>query len=381
MATSKITTPLPSMMNYMRSINPSLGLMYAVNGDQRIPIEVRETTVRGTIGDYKDGHVEKPKKAKEDGDESKSSAVENPNIQRIDTAFLPPGFGTLAIDYSLTFLAHSLSPDACNDNDYRDLLTQFTSTYRQNGGYQVLASLYLWNIANGRALFRNRFGKNRSVTVTVKGDPGSDNDEKQVFHFADDPSLTLSDFSAWQPGDDAQRLVALIAAALSGRSGPLFLAVSTCIDLNDGAEVYPSQEFIQGQGQAKKQVGSKGKTLASTPHGNVSAQAILHSQKLGNAIRTIDIWHAESDRYGPIPVEPYGVVQKRFAVVRPAHSRTDLFSYLEALDRLIERLGDGNEATPIPDDAHYVMACLIRGGVFSGESKKTRDTKPAKAAK
>jgi len=351
---------IPSMLNFMRSINPSLGLMYAQNASGRVPIEVRDTTVRGVIGDYKDGHLGK----NTEGQDANSKALDNPNIQTIDTAFLPPGYPSLSIDYTLSFLPHSLAPDACNDTEYRGQIEAFAARYRDLNGYAELARLYLWNIANGRTLWRNRFGDQKTVTVTLNGE--------KTFDF-DSGLISMASADGFPANDSSRPLIDAMAGALAGKTPTLTLAVTSSVRLGDGQEVYPSQEFIQSSKRAK-QPGDKSKTLAGIPHGSVKRHAIMHSQKIGNAIRTIDAWHSQAKDYGPIAVEPYGVAQKRFAVLRTVASKSDLFSHLERLDGLMEKMAEGS----IPADAHYVMACLVRGGVYSGEGKKTKKAKKAK---
>ena len=96
---------------------------------------------------------------------------------------------------------------------------------------------------------------------------------------------------------------------------------------------------------------------------------IIHSQKIGNAIRTIDDWHARAADYGKIAVEPYGVVAQRAEAVRLPNSKNDLYSYLKDLEGLTERVATA-KAGALPAEAHYVMACLVRGGVYSGGKKE-----------
>ena len=82
----------------------------------------------------------------------------------------------------------------------------------------------------------------------------------------------------------------------------LFLQVDTYVLLGGGQEVFPSQELILDKtGKSKKS-----KFLYA-----VDKVAALHSQKIGNALRTIDTWHPAANEVGPIAVEPYGSVTNR----------------------------------------------------------------------
>ncbi|MEI4850471.1 type I-F CRISPR-associated protein Cas7f/Csy3, partial [Klebsiella pneumoniae] len=69
-----------------------------------------------------------------------------------------------------------------------------------------------------------------------------------------------------------------------------------------GQEVYPSEELVFNKDKGN---GEKSKVLYA-----VDGIAAMHSQKLGNAIRTIDTWYPEfSDAHiGPIAIEPFGAV-------------------------------------------------------------------------
>ena len=84
----------------------------------------------------------------------------------------------------------------------------------------------------------------------------------------------------------------------------------------------------------------------------------MHSQKIGNALRTIDTWYPNEDGepLGPIAVEPYGSVTSQGRAYRQPKQKKDFYNLL---DSWILK----NEA-PEPEQQHYVMANLIRGGVF-----------------
>jgi cytoskeletal protein CcmA (bactofilin family) len=45
------------------------------------------------------------------------------------------------------------------------------------------------------------------------------------------------------------------------------------------------------------------------------------------------------------------------------------------LDEILDRLNSISDVTEIDGNIHYMMAVLIRGGVFSGESTKSKNAK------
>lgn len=349
---------IPSMLSYCKSLTPSRGLLYAPSGDNPDrPVEVTETTVRGTISNWADGY----KNQQSDG-QVKRSAIENPNIQTIDTCFLPDDADTLQVRFSLTVLANALRPDACNDTGYRQAIEAFTAAYLKQDRFATLGGLYAWNIANARYLWRNRYGLGKTVSVRIES-------EAPLAFNAD--SISLEDPSGFLASADGQALGNKIAAALTDETKPLSLNITATVRLSHGQEVWPSQEFIQSEGRSKRP-GDKGKTLASIPPDGKNRHALIHSQKIGNALRTIDRWHSHVADYGPLAVEPYGTVQK-YAEIARHPGKDDLFTLLQQIDVLADQLDKG-QASPA---SHYLAACLVRGGVFSGEGKEDRKAKKA----
>ena len=97
----------------------------------------------------------------------------------------------------------------------------------------------------------------------------------------------------------------------------------------------------------------------------VNGTAAMHSQKLGNAIRTIDTWYNEYETrngVGPISVEPYGAVTNLGKAFRNPKEKCDFYTLFDKYS-----LGADFDS---PEAAHYVMAMLIRGGVFGASGKE-----------
>ena len=89
----------------------------------------------------------------------------------------------------------------------------------------------------------------------------------------------------------------------------------------------------------------------------------MHSQKIGNALRTIDTWYPEytTANIGPIAIEPYGAVTNLGKAYRSPKDKADFYT-------LFDRFALG-ETLAEKHQEHYVMAVLVRGGVF-GQSGK-----------
>jgi len=88
----------------------------------------------------------------------------------------------------------------------------------------------------------------------------------------------------------------------------------------------------------------------------------MHSQKLGNALRTIDTWYSEYDtQKRVIAIEPYGAVTSMGRAFRSPKYKEDFYTLFERFIEDIESLQS--------HERDYVAAVLVRGGVF-GESDK-----------
>lgn len=123
---------------------------------------------------------------------------------------------------------------------------------------------------------------------------------KQHFTF-DSYDFNLRDFA-----DDQQinELAKIIQFGLMEKHA--LIKVEAYSQLGQGQAVFPSQELVMGGGK-----GDKSKFLYQ-----LDGQAAMHSQKIGNALRTIDTWHPDFEEIGPIAVEPYGSVTNRGAAYR-----------------------------------------------------------------
>jgi len=195
-------------------------------------------------------------------------------------------------------------------------------------------------------LWRNRIGAEQ---VEVQVAQLVDGQAAQKWSF-DAFSLSLRGFDN---SDNAalSQLAELIANGLAGKCHVL-LQVTAYVRMGAGQEVFPSQELILDRGR-----GDKSRTLYE-----VKGVAGIHSQKIGNALRTIDTWYQESEDNGPIAVEPYGSVTTQGRAYRQPRKTKDDFYTL--LDGWVLR-----DNAPALEQQHFVIATLIRGGVF-GDSDK-----------
>ncbi|WP_196223209.1 type I-F CRISPR-associated protein Csy3 [Roseibium sp. RKSG952] len=350
---------LPSFLNFNRSISPSEGLMFGVNDENLIPVEVTNTTVRGTISSY--SNVHKNANTAKSENIAKELNPKNANIQRIDTAYLPLDCGRIQLDFSVVVQANSLEPSGCNESEFRAKLTALSAAYVNVSGYHHLAKLYAWNLINGRVLWRNRFASKKSVTIKTEG--------TDTFSFNVD-NIGSRTFNEDEMPHRFDELAQIIGDALSGKRAPLFLIISVSGDLPQRTEVYPSQEFVNEDKGGKSD--KEGKVLSSIMTKFDSKdirQATMHSQKIGNAIRVIDHWHGSVDDLGATAIEAFGTVQSRADALRVPGKSADVYKMLEKIDDVITEIDGAGSAGELDGNIHYLMAMLVRGGVFSGGKK------------
>tara|TARA_R110001599_G_scaffold170829_1_gene361166 strand:+ start:6734 stop:7759 length:1026 start_codon:yes stop_codon:yes gene_type:complete len=328
-----------TVLAFERKLDPSDALLYAGQWAQRSDfnawqsIEVREKSVRGTISNRLKTKDQDPGKL--------DASIQNPNLQTVDVATLPHEADTLMARFTLRVLSGAGTPTACNNADYQAKLQQTVEGYVNEHGFGELARRYAHNLANGRFLWRNRVGAEQ-VEVRIRHMERGHVAQEWIF---DALSLSLRDFD-----DDGQTaaLAQLIADALAGKRY-LLLDIVAFAHVGAGQEVFPSQELILDRGR-----GDKSKTLYQ-----VNGIAGIHSQKLGNALRTIDTWYPVSkdgSDLGPIAVEPYGSVTTRGSAYRQPKQKVDFYS-------LLDKWAKEGQVPPV-EQQHFVMATLIRGGVF-----------------
>lgn len=345
MATTNNTLKTATVLAFERKLDPSDAVFYSGNwggrGDSAAwtPVTVREKSVRGTISNRLKTKDQDPAKL--------DAAIENPNLQTVDVATLPAEADTLKATFTLRVLGGAGTPNACNNAAYQTKLLSTVQGYVQGIGFSELAKRYAHNLANGRFLWRNRVGAEQ-IEVQVQHVVQGLAQKTWTFNAL---GLSLRDFGTDGAADALNELGALIAQGLAGTSHVL-LQVTAFARVGAGQEVYPSQELI-----LDKSSSGKSKTLYV-----VNGVAGIHSQKLGNAIRTIDTWHPDVEELGPIAVEPYGSVTTLGKACRRPTDKLDFYNLLDGW-LLKDKL-------PPVEQQHFVMATLIRGGVFGDGGKE-----------
>ncbi len=332
----------PSVLAFERKLDPSDAVFAAgrwddrEHSDQWAAVRVREKAVRGTISNRLKGSAQDAAKL--------DAAIENPNLQTVDVASLPMTDDTLRVRFTLRVLPGTGQPSACNEAGYRAKLLDIAAEYARTQGFAELARRYAHNLANGRFLWRNRVG---AETIEVRIDRLQNGQAECLGNF-DALAFSLRDFVA--PADAEAALARVADTLAQGLRGDahVLLQITAHVRVGAGQEVFPSQELILDRAR-----GDKSKTLYRITH-DIAA---MHSQKIGNAIRAIDTWYQGAEENGPIAIEPYGAVTTQGKAYRqPKGSKDDFYTLLDGWML--------KDKVPGIEQQHYLMAVLIRGGVF-----------------
>lgn len=336
-----------SVLAFEKKLVPSDGYMYGTKWDDRsnkgnqTPLQLIEKSVRGTISNRLKAAIK--------SDPVKLNAeVEKANLQTVDSCALDPEQDTLKLHFTLKVLGGVQKPSACNNALFKQSYSSAVRDYIGKEGFKELGKRYAFNLANARFLWRNRVGA-ENIEVQVNA---LNKDSKQSWVF------DATQFSTRHFDHDDKQVAELgdrIAAALSSEDDFLMLEINCFVQVGRAQEVYPSEELVLDKGKGKKS-----KILYA-----VKGIAAMHSQKVGNALRSIDTWYPEFDdeekTAGPIAIEPYGAVTNLGKAYRTPKDKQDFYTFFDKWAR-------GAELERVEDE-HYVMAILVRGGVF-GESDK-----------
>lgn len=363
-ASSKLETVSleTGMLAYARSIQITEGLFFATRtkdgGKTRTPVEILEKGVRGQSSE----------------DRAANAGKSNP--QSVEFAIVPQSHDGIELEFGLRFIPQSMKPHACGNANVGATYRRLAEAYRRAGGFRMLAELYAWNIANARFAWRNRYQSDEMSVIVSFG--------KEVRF---DPMLLrlerpadLAEMETAMASGERTDLEALIEGIERGLSDtdperPFVTKVIWAAKMEPGQEIFPSQEYLRDDLKGKPRYKDVSRVLAKLRTefaGCMIDQASMHSQKIGAALRHIDIWH-DSDSYDVIPVNPYGGIQETGEVLRGTGTKTSFYDIRKKADVLLNAVEGAESAAGLTGEAHFVMANLVRGGVFGSSTKKAEE--------
>lgn len=310
------------------------------------------------------------------GNKEKSSATGNSvarevsNIQMTESAKLLPN-SKLLVKWDLRFIdlqhilfacASKAGADKQEERDFREGFKNFVEKAKDSNGIQEVARRYVRNIINGRWLWRNR---SIAEHILIKVSETIEHSDSQTVK----GYKAIAEFNALDYGlksfDGVSKSEQLLADTIvKGMRGDINagLHVEAIVEFGmGGVEVFPSQNYLEdkpkGFSRSLYQINPVKPERQSKDNQSLG-QAAIRDQKVGNALRTIDTWYPRfiDNDSKPIPVEPNGAsldAQDFFRVDKGAKaSAFDILKEIRSLD-------------PNSDKGMFLIACLIRGGVYS----------------
>jgi CRISPR-associated protein Csy3 len=335
MAKNQLTA---SVLAFDRRLSSSNAIFYGVDWKKRgqskgRPLPVMEKSVRGVIDHRLKGNQESQTHVEAD--------IENANPQRVDYCTLGMDEDTLRVRFNVQ-VAGKIEPCACNN---QEVARKVNSMVEQAAGENIFSELcrrYTTNLANGRFLWRNRLGaENIEIKISMN---------EEDFDF---DALSFKPWEFDETNENINKIGKNMVEVLTGAKSHVNLCIDACVKKFPGLEVFPSQELVIDKSRDKSR-GRKSKFLfeAETETGKAAA---LHPQKVTNAIHTIDNWYSKEDVH-PISVNAYGAVTNQGRAYRQPKENDFYTLFDKAVAQGIESIE--------PDARKYVMAMLVRGGVF-----------------
>jgi CRISPR-associated protein Csy3 len=354
---SAVLKKLPSVLSFQRGMVVSDGLFFNQFSDGTVsPLHVVRHGIRGTQNINKKGST------KDGATAGSAKRQEVSNIQTTDTAKLAPGSVALQVRFDVRFINLNSALFACapgKDDLAEDLqvlrsaLSGFIARAKESDGLKEVARRYARNIANGRFLWRNRVIA-KAVTVSVK----DANTELASFEALSIPIHEFSNYS-----EEECKVADVIAAGLRGdRQAKLSICAKVDFGIEGPVEVFPSQNYLEDKAKGfARPLYCVGDSPTEQLNHSIKelGQAALRDQKLGNALRTFDTWYPTfATRGNAIPVEPNGASLDAQEFFRDSKDTSGFHLMLRMAELDVDSA-----------DGMFLLACIIRGGVFSGSDK------------
>lgn len=368
---------ISNMLAFARSIQVSEGLFYAIGHkgveEVKVPILVETKTVRGQIANYEK--------------DEKKQKIGNANIQTVDYSLIPAGFERLRLEFSMRILANSQRPCSTNDFSLIGRFADLTAKYEARGGYEFLAKRYIWNLASARWLWRNlTVCDNPVVTIEFAGGNVRFDAFKLTRKAYPGYKALVSSLVETDPAQ-LDALIAGYATGLAKEDAPFSAKVTFDAVIMELTEVFPSQEFARSEVTEAAAASDKnvnvGRRLSWIPNQKGEKHASMHSQKIGAAIRFVDEWHGSKEFEGyAVSANPYAGVTEMGMALRHSNPELkpeggpELYKLLfkpEDILKEAERTNKFADHDEFGGDLHFVIANLIRGGVYGAKEKGIKE--------
>lgn len=336
---------LCNQLNYVRSLSTGKAIFYHLSKDNEMrPLEVEKTRIRAPKG----GYAEAYKGSDFDQKNVAAQDLAYSNPQHIEECYVNPCVDDIYCVFSLRIRANSLAPDICCDEEVRKRLSILASTFQELNGYSELAHRYAKNILLGIWLWRNR--ECRKLTIEVKIS------ESEILIIEN--ATKLSWYGHWDQNatECLERLAAYLTRALSDPTEYFNMDIKAKISVGWGDEIYPSQKFLDS-----REDGVPTKQLATVELESGKKTVAFHGQKIGAALQSIDDWwHEDADK--PLRVNEYGADREYVIARRHPKFGNDFYQLIRSTENWIDEM---QRSKSIPNEVHFIMSVLIKGGLFN----------------
>ncbi|MGR5302923.1 MULTISPECIES: type I-F CRISPR-associated protein Csy3 [Vibrio] len=346
---------LPTNLAYERSINPSDVCFFVVWPDgTKEPLTYTSRTVLGqmetaSLAYDSTGSIK---------DNATAETLAHGNPHTVDFCNLPFAASHIECFFSVSFSSELRKPYKCNSNAVKDTLIKLIKLYEKRIGWQELVTRYLANICNGSWLWKNT---KKAYRYDVELTPWPWSKEAVLF---EDIRANYAEKSAFEAHQQWSAIRQLVVDAFSQSNGLAIFEVKATLVLPTNSEIYPSQAFTEKENKITKKVGNKDKarTFQNTQIENAHSP-IIGLYKVGAAIATIDDWYPNA--LEPLRVSRFGAHKGDVTCYRHPSTEKDLFTILQNAEQYIERLSaPGKLSQELTSDLHYLVANLIKGGMF-----------------
>jgi CRISPR-associated protein Csy3 len=338
---------LSNFFKYERSLHPGKAIFYYKTTEcDFVPLEAEITRIRGQKAGFTEGFTNDflPRNlAPQD--------LAHCNPLAIEECYVPPNVEHLYCRFSLRAQANSISPAACNNPEAIALLTSITEQFNRRGGYKELATRYCKNLLLGTWLWRNQNSGN--TTILVKTSLGNSYE------------ITNTRSLAWESQWPKEALLTLnqlsdeLCVALTDPSVYWHADITAKISTTFCQEIYPSQVFNLKENKVDvTKVFSKVKCVDGR-------QAVsFNSVKIGAALQLIDDWWGDDSKR--LRVHEYGADKELNIARRGPDSTLNFYSIIVNAEKYLIELNEHNEVNP---DVYYLIAVLIKGGMFQKKAE------------
>lgn len=344
---------LPTNLAYERSITPSDVCFFVVWPDgTKEPLKYTSRTVLGQMETASLAYD--PTGSIKDNATAETLAHGNPHT--VDFCNAPFGARHIECFFSVSFSSELRKPYKCNSNTVKETLVKLIELYEKRIGWQELVTRYLTNVCNGSWLWKNT---KKAYRYDVELTPWPWSKETVLFENIRANYVEKSDLEAHKNWSAISQLV---IDAFSQSNGLAIFEVKATLVLPTNSEVYPSQAFTEKENKNTNKAGNKARTFQNTQIEGARSP-IIGTYKVGAAIAKIDDWYP--DALEPLRVSRFGAHKGDVICYRHPSTGKDLFSIIQNTDKYVEHLSaSGKLSQEVTNDLHYLVANLIKGGMF-----------------